>query len=521
MPTATNYEKERSEVAALLGSGIFNRAPSLAQLLTYICERYFEGEANQIKEYNIAVEALGRPAEFDQKRDSIVRVEAHRLRKRLKDYYETTGASHSLQIQIPSGQYAPRFIPQEPPTALLAPSPPPQIEAFDRHLETIERPRFEYSPAIIGPRRSKAALFVGGALLIGLVGLSLAQSFRLGRSAGLGAATVPTYLVAATGGETVRIAAGSSKGYTDRFGHTWQADNFFQGGNVSSTPEHPIWGTRDPGMYQNRREGVFSYKIPLKPGSHELRLHFAEVMFGETNIAGGGETSRLFTVRANGQPILDGVDIVADAGPSTAHVRVFKDVSPASDGYLHLQFDPVINIPFVNAIEITPGIPGRLRPIRSVSRDHAYTDKKGQLWEPDRFFSGGQLVLRPISVADTSDPEIYRGERFGNLTYGIPVAKGRYSVILHFAETWFGPDKPQGGGSGSRLFDILCNGVALARSFDIYKEAGGGDRAIEKAFHGLEPSAQGKLVISFAPVRNYACINALEVLDESGNQGSW
>src|SRR5579862_3345575 len=106
MPTAAKFEQQRRELADVLASGIFHRAPNLAILLTYICEKYFEGEGNQIKEYNIAVEALGRPADFDQKRDSIVRVEAHRLRKRLKEYYEAAGSSHPLRIVIPPGQYA-------------------------------------------------------------------------------------------------------------------------------------------------------------------------------------------------------------------------------------------------------------------------------------------------------------------------------------------------------------------------------------------------------------------------------
>jgi len=61
------------------------------------------------------------------------------------------------------------------------------------------------------------------------------------------------------------------------------------------------------------------------------------------------------------------------------------------------------------------------------------------------------------------------------------------------------------------LFDVYCNGVALLKNFDIYSAAGGSDRAIDRTFPGLEPNAQDKFVISFVPVRNYACVNALEV----------
>jgi len=110
MPTNAAFDQEKSELDSVLSSGILERAPNLAHLLTYICTKYFDGASEQIKEYNIAVEALGRPTDFDQKKDSIVRVEAHKLRKRLREYYESEGADHPVRIEIPSGQYTPKFI---------------------------------------------------------------------------------------------------------------------------------------------------------------------------------------------------------------------------------------------------------------------------------------------------------------------------------------------------------------------------------------------------------------------------
>src|SRR5262249_28747872 len=109
------YDQEKSEFQSVLSSGVLDRAPNLAQLLTYVCCKYFDGATEQIKEYNIAVEALGRPPDFDQKKDSIVRVEAHKLRKRLREYYESEGADHPVRIEIPPGQYTPKFIFQDAP----------------------------------------------------------------------------------------------------------------------------------------------------------------------------------------------------------------------------------------------------------------------------------------------------------------------------------------------------------------------------------------------------------------------
>ncbi len=102
--------EERAEVEAVLRSGIFDRAPNLASFLKYVCARHFDGASDSVKEYSIAVEALNRADHFDPKKDSIVRVEAHRLRKRLAEYYDSEGASHCVHIEIPNGQYSPRFI---------------------------------------------------------------------------------------------------------------------------------------------------------------------------------------------------------------------------------------------------------------------------------------------------------------------------------------------------------------------------------------------------------------------------
>lgn len=505
----SDFELEREELNAVLASGIFNRAPNLELVLTYVCAKHFEGAGEQIKEYNIAVEALGRPPGFDQKVDSIVRVEAHRLRKRLREYYAAEGAGHSVRIEIPPGQYAPKFARRGRATATRIVSEP---EADVNLTEPIP----DLAPAAPRPRRGRAWLWLGATIVLVL---SVTISWRFARPPAtrtLGTQGTAGPLSSAQSGDTIRILCGWDRGnYVDRFGNTWQNDRYFEGGTVFDTLNHPIRGSRDPRLYNIRREGSFRYDIPLMSGIYELRLHFAETVYGENNAAGGGETSRVFNVFVNGKEVLQDFDVVEDAGASTADVKVFKDISPAADGKLHLQFTGRSNPPILSGIEITPGIRGRMRPIRMVAQDRAYTDRSGQIWEPDRYASGGLLVSRNDAILGTPDPELYRGERFGNITYVIPVAGGRYGITLHFSETWFGPNQAAGGGAGSRVFDILCNGVMVKRNFDIYKEAGGPDRAVVTTLHDVEPNHQGKLVVSLVPVRNYASVNALEVVDES------
>jgi hypothetical protein len=531
MHSTTEFEQEKREFQSLLASGIFDRAPNLAQVLTYVCEKYFEGAAEQIKEYNIAVEALGRPVGFDQKRDSIVRVEAHRLRKRLREYYEADGAGHTVRIEIPPGQYAPTFVHQLTPPAQpvdeVASSPEPAETIVstrnwsdDRTIAPVNTPiPFTATPPLLleaGLNRDRSGVWIA----VSLLALAISGMFLWKASAAKAARTIPPEAMPAGAvpgsSPAVRILAGLKSGtYTDRFGRVWQADHNFQDGSMVETTGHTVIGARDQRLFSSRREGTFTYDIPLPPGVYELRLYFAENLYGENNMAGGGETSRIFHVYANSTPLLQDFDVVREVGASTADIRTFKDLSPAADGKLHLKFEPGNNPAMVSAIEVTPGTPGKLLPIRLVSRDLPYTDNQGRTWASDTYSRGGLLVMRTEPIANISDPDLLDGERYGNLTYTIPVPAGRYGVTMYFAESWFGPGHSAGGGTGSRIFDIFCDGVALRRGFDIFKEAHGSDKAVVMPVHGLEPDAQGKLVISLQPVRNYASINAIEVVDES------
>ena len=140
MNAGTALEQERAEVHALLQSGLFDKAPRLGTFFRYICERYLEGRGDEIKEYSIAVEALGRPDDFDPKKDSIVRVEAHRLRRRLEEYYSREGLGHPVSIVIPNGQYRPQFIVHPPAPAARVPEPPAKVVENSPPPASITRP---------------------------------------------------------------------------------------------------------------------------------------------------------------------------------------------------------------------------------------------------------------------------------------------------------------------------------------------------------------------------------------------
>ena len=90
--TQIREDQERQELKAILDSGILKKAPNLQHFLEYVAEEHFTGNSDQLKEYNIAVHALHRPEQFDPQSDTIVRVAAHALRKKLEQYYATEGA---------------------------------------------------------------------------------------------------------------------------------------------------------------------------------------------------------------------------------------------------------------------------------------------------------------------------------------------------------------------------------------------------------------------------------------------
>src|SRR5271154_7175255 len=104
-------EAERQEYEWLLTSGGLGRSGNLARGLRYVCEEHFNGRADHIKEYTIAVEALGRRSDFDSQTDTIVRVSVHALRKRLMEVYRNEGETHPVRLVIPPGHYAPLFVP--------------------------------------------------------------------------------------------------------------------------------------------------------------------------------------------------------------------------------------------------------------------------------------------------------------------------------------------------------------------------------------------------------------------------
>ena len=88
----------------------FSGQKSLIKLLRYVTEKTLRGEQDTIKAYTIAVDVFDRPSSFDAATDTIVRVQAGRLRRTLEWYYRSSGSDDTVRVLIPKGTYVPRFI---------------------------------------------------------------------------------------------------------------------------------------------------------------------------------------------------------------------------------------------------------------------------------------------------------------------------------------------------------------------------------------------------------------------------
>jgi TolB-like protein len=118
-----------AEVDRILASKGFANAGRLSRLLRYVVNRTVAGEADQLKEYVVGVEVFDRDEKYDPRLDSIVRVEAGRLRSRLEEYYHGEGAASSIRISLPRGGYLAQFEPH-----LTAPAAAPVVLQRRRNL---------------------------------------------------------------------------------------------------------------------------------------------------------------------------------------------------------------------------------------------------------------------------------------------------------------------------------------------------------------------------------------------------
>jgi len=98
-----------AQIEKLVGSHVLHGSESLCKLLRYLAKHALDHPGAPIKEYQIATEVFGRSDDFDPQLDSMVRVQAGRLRAKLGEYYGANGTEDGIVVELPKGTYVLAF----------------------------------------------------------------------------------------------------------------------------------------------------------------------------------------------------------------------------------------------------------------------------------------------------------------------------------------------------------------------------------------------------------------------------
>ena len=106
----------REQLVRILSSGPFHQSQRRQQFLEYLVNETLAGRGERLKAYNVALAVFDRPETFDPVTDPLVRIEAARLREKLREYYGTDGQGDPIHIDLPKGTYTPHIEFRQPAT---------------------------------------------------------------------------------------------------------------------------------------------------------------------------------------------------------------------------------------------------------------------------------------------------------------------------------------------------------------------------------------------------------------------
>ncbi|HEX8187756.1 MAG TPA: hypothetical protein VF586_05360, partial [Pyrinomonadaceae bacterium] len=171
-------EQKLEQLERVLQSRTLQNSESLKAFLRFVVEKTLDDQGAQLKEYTIATEVFGRNSDYDPRIDSVVRVQAGRLRTKLQEYYTTEGKGDSVVIDLPKGHYYPVFTcprPDSPPEPRpLAALPPADAPATNGHAAPApsDAPA-EGTRARGGPRTFVVPALCAAVVLLGAAALAL------------------------------------------------------------------------------------------------------------------------------------------------------------------------------------------------------------------------------------------------------------------------------------------------------------------------------------------------------------
>lgn len=142
--------------------------------------------------------------------------------------------------------------------------------------------------------------------------------------------------------------------------------------------------------------------------------------------------------------------------------------------------------------------------------DTNYVDAQGNVWLADQGFADGETITRDegLSITNAQNPDLYRTEHYDMTSFSEPVPNGKYTVKLHFAETYDGITGP-----GDRVFSFNVGGQHEFNNFDVWAKAGGPQTAYVATVPDVEVT-NGKLTITFTADVQSPEVNAIEIIPE-------
>src|SRR3974377_1349446 len=109
-PRLPSREEKLAQLERIVTSRTFQGAEILKSFLKFVVSKSVDGLESELKEYTIATEVFGRKDDYDPRIDSLVRVQAPRLRAKLEEYYSVEGKSDLVRIDLPKGHYVPLIV---------------------------------------------------------------------------------------------------------------------------------------------------------------------------------------------------------------------------------------------------------------------------------------------------------------------------------------------------------------------------------------------------------------------------
>ena len=149
----------REQIARILKSRPFAQSQRRRRFLEYVVDETLAGRGDRLKGYNIAVEVFERSEGFDPNVDPIVRVEAARVRDKLREYYDVEGQDDPVRIDLPKGSYTPqiefRMEHASEPAAAQPSAPQMAAQSSDQETNTPRQP-----PVLVARRMAATALML-------------------------------------------------------------------------------------------------------------------------------------------------------------------------------------------------------------------------------------------------------------------------------------------------------------------------------------------------------------------------